>query len=258
MKLRLILSLILLLTFGCQIKSETVVTPPQSPTATVAGQPTPLKGGGDTVGGGNTIKKKPIEAYAKKIEKADVYKNRVLPLIEKLKTQFPRLAADFIHLSSHRVWYFIPVSLDKLKSTLIGMYSPEVDQTAVQDLNAVWFDANLFDEMTEENQGRLLIHELVMGVHLLEFKPKLDRCYAKAALELFNSDSASQDRYDEVTLQCRTNYQISVDQASHTFSLSPDDYDAIRKIVIELTDENPNWKLIRQIMDENKLRTYND
>lgn len=261
MRLSFILGLILLFNVGCQIKTETIVPaaqPVPPATVTIAGEPTQLKGGGDTVGGGNTIKKKPIEAYAKKIDRTDAYKNRVLPLIEKLKTQFPRLAADFIHLSNHRVWYFIPVSLDKLKSSLIGTYSPEVDQTAVQDLNAVWFDSNQFNEMDEESQGRLLIHELVMGVHLLEFKPKLDRCYAKAALDLFNSDSVSQDHYDEDTTQCRINYQIGIDQTSHSFSLSTDDYDAIRKVVIELTDDNPNWKLIKQIIDENKLRSYND
>ncbi len=231
----------------------------QSPTdPVVKPQVSDLKGGGDTVGGGNTIKKKPIEAYAKKVSQSEAYQLKVSPLIEKLKVAYPRLAADFIHLTNNRVWYFIPVSLDKIKSALIGTYSPEVDQTAVQDLNAVWFDSNLFDEMEPTEQGRLIIHELVMGSHLLEFKPRLDRCYAKAATNLFEKSNEAVASYDSDRESCKKNYLYGVDQISHQFSISTDDYNIIRKIVIELTSDDPDFKQVKMLIEENKIRQYSD
>lgn len=246
------------LTWFASCERNITVPATSSPAPVIVVQGNDLKGGGDTVGGGSTIKKRPLESYAKKLEKVDAFKLKVVPLIEKLKTEYPRMAADFIHLSNNRIWYFIPASLDKIKSAVIGTYSPEVDQTAVQDLNAVWFDSNLFDEMEIEDQARLIIHELVMGTHLLEYKPRLDRCFAKATLNLFTVNEKSTAAYDEEVHTCKDNYLIGVDQTSHKFTLTNDDYDVIRKIVIELTSDEPNWKQIKQIVEDNKLRSYND
>lgn len=256
MKKLIILTLSLVQFASCEKNLSTPAN--SSPAPVITAQGNDLKGGGDTVGGGSTIKKRPLESYAKKLEKVDAYKLKVVPLIEKLKMELPRMAADFIHLSNNRVWYFIPASLDKIKSAVIGTYSPEVDQTAVQDLNAVWFDSNLFDEMEKEDQARLIIHELVMGMHLLEYKPRLDRCFAKAALNLFTVSEKSAAIYSDEIQNCKNNYLIGIDQTSHKFTLTNDDYDVIRKIVIELTSDEPNWKQIKQIVEDNKLRSYND
>ncbi len=260
----LIYSLLYVLTFaGCQMKLERVApaTPTANDTKTTTVKPqggSSVQGGGDTVGGGSIIKFKNMESYAKKVQSLNSFNLVVKPLVEKLKVQFPRLAADFIHLVNERTWYFIPTALDKIKSELIGTYTPSVDQAALQDLNQVWFDSTLFDQMESEEQGRLIVHELVMGAHLLEFTPRVERCYAKAALNLFEFTADAQTHYADAAHDCKKNYGVGVDQVSHQFSLSAEDYMGIRKVVIELISENPNWSEVKQILEDFKLRDYND
>ena len=215
-------------------------------------------GGGDTVGGGSTINKKPIESNAVKVVETPAYQLRVHPLIEKMKVHYPRLAADFIHLASRRTWYFIPASLEDISSKILGTYS-KTDQAALQDLNAVWFNSKLYQEMQLADQGDLLVHELVMGVRLLEFKSRYERCLAKAALLLFEVQIEPENKHAGATLACRNNYAVSDPfNQQQKFTIGSDDYNAIRNIVIELISVEPNWTQIRQIIEEYNVRDHSD
>lgn len=244
-------NILLLLAFlagfsSCQKQSS-------SPTPAPDVDITNARGGGDSVGGGSTINKKPLEAYAKTADQLPAYKSVVVPLLEKIELNYPRLAADFIHISQRRTWYFIPVALDSIASQ-IGAHS-RTDQAALQDLGAVWFDSTIYDSMLEPDQGMLLVHELVMGARLLNFKSRQDRCFAKAALKLFKADA---DGYRNEINICRQTYPVSDDFGAPKFSPGQIDYDVIRKIVIELSKEAPDFNEVSHLIEDNGVRDYND
>ncbi len=97
-----------------------------------------------------------------------------------------------------------------------------------------------------------------MGVRLLEYKSRYERCLAKAALLLF-ATSGEENQHTEATLACRKNYAISDPfNQQQKFTVGADDYNAIRKIVIELISTEPNWAEVRQIIDDHKVRDHSD
>lgn len=242
-KLKYFILLVLFLA-GCQQGSSS------NPDVKING----AQGGGDTVGGGSTIGNKPVEYYAKKPDEVKAYNELVVPLIESLKVGYPRLAADFIHLAQRRTWYFIPVPLENISSQILGTHS-DSDQAAIQDLGSVWFDAKIFNAMESKEQAMLLTHELVMGVRLLMHKSRQDRCFAKAALNLFGADT---EKYWVEVDSCRKTYPLNDDIGAPKFIPGQINYDIIRKIVIELSSAHPNFREVTHLIEDNSVRDYND
>ena len=111
-----------------------------------------------------------------------------------------------LHIAVARSWYMVPVTLNKLPSERIGVSFP-TDQFAVQNLYEVWLDKNLFATMPAQDKATLLVHELVMGVRLLQYTDNLDQCLAKATADLF--DPSRHDVYLTERKNCfADNYSV--------------------------------------------------
>jgi hypothetical protein len=172
----LILITFLITLLGCQppkeIIRETVVVSDRS------------KGGTDQVGGGVAIDGAVLESWIRNIAKETSYTKKIEPLIQKLSLTYPELAADLYHISHQRDWYLVPGKLEAISQKILNTYA-RTDQIALQDVNKIWIDNKLFEVMNEDNQAILILHELIIGVRLLQHKHKQDRCIAKAAMLLF-------------------------------------------------------------------------
>jgi hypothetical protein len=212
-------------------------------------------GGVDDAGGGNGIDGKPLDEFIdRNFAKRPVYKNIVTPIIEKLKIGFPELAADFVHLTNRRDWYFVPGELEKIPNQILGAYA-KLDQYALQDTRKVWIDNLSYEKMNERSQGILLLHELMMGVRLLKYKHKQDLCIADSTVLLFDIDGIN--KYKESFKKCVSTYPflegISKDES---FQLDKDDYELIRRIVSFLILEEIDYDELRHLIKDYKVRIY--
>lgn len=152
-------------------------------------------GTGDS-GGGNAIDLKMLESYI--IDPADlqVVKDLVLPALtntqrdEKTmsfagtnkeksevdaKQEAIKSVSDFFKI---KTWYLAPVSLKSLPKEALGVEftANELQQIAIQTENEIWIDSRLFDKMSREEQARLIMHEVVMSMYLLNFYTIEDYC----------------------------------------------------------------------------------
>ena len=98
-------------------------------------------------------------------------------IIENLQKTYPPFAADFAHLLLERRWYFMPGELNKIPVERIGVSFP-VDQIALQSLGEIWVNDKLFAAMEFQDRELLIVHELVMGIRLMEFQSSYDKCIA--------------------------------------------------------------------------------
>lgn len=211
------------------------------------------QGGTDNTGGGNGIEGKPLDDYILSIRELSAFSNVVQPLINDLSQNYPELAADFYHLSIERDWYFVPTDLDQISKNILGIYA-RTDQIALQDLNKIMVDSNLFTEMKEHDQAILLVHEIVMGIRLLKFKHTQDLCMAKAARILVIENASS--KYADQKKKCRETYPFIPGTQSEKFSLNSDDYDFIRKLVKKITAPEINYPELKSLIEDNKFRNY--
>lgn len=213
-------------------------------------------GGTDSTGGGNGLKGRPLDSYIERnIEAKPYYTNYVLPLMKTLATSYPRLAADFYHITHQRDWYFMPTELEEISRNILGTYG-KTDQLALQDLNKIWIDSNKFDAMSEQDQATLVIHEIMMGVRLMKFKHKQDQCIAKSALAIF-SESPTKS-YNDLKKACRKTYPMITGIQKEKFDLNSNDYDLIRKLVSLLDRENPDVEEVKDLIETSNYRNYND
>lgn len=244
------LFLVFSLFFGCQPQKETVKE------TVILSDRSNQTGGVDEAGGGSGINGKPLDEFIdRQFDKKNAYAKIVVPIIQKLQTGFPELAADFIHLTQRRDWYFVPGQLDKIPQVVLGAYA-KYDQYALQDTNKVWIDDIEYKIMNERSQGILIVHELVMGVRLLKYKHGQDRCIANITKILFEENGA--DKYKLAFKQCVIQYPI-IDGVSkdQSFKLNNDDYELIRRIVSFLIQDEIDYDEVRYLIKSNNIRDYN-
>jgi len=207
-KLLLSLGLLALLT-ACVEKIETrVVEPAAQPV------PSPMSGGGDS-GGGNSYLGKPLESYIRKPMDLPAFKNTVQRI---LKEAIPDIRSPMTYVLDAKVWYFVPGPLSALPANQIGSVVA-TDQAALQDFKQVWIDLDLFEKMSEADQGKLILHEVLMGFKLLKFESLRITCFAVR----FN--------YPEFSTECQTQPNVQTGKPSDLTVL---DYAEIRQMTDQL------------------------
>lgn len=211
------------------------------------------QGGTDSTGGGNGVKGKPLDDYILNLTEIPAFTNLVQPLIKDLSQNYPALAADFYHLSIERDWYFVPTNLDQISKSILGVYA-RTDQMALQDLNKIMIDTNLFEQMQERDQAILLIHEIVMGIRLLKYKTTQDLCMAKAARALVLENNHT--KYESLKRKCRETYPFLPGTQNEKFTLNSQDYDFIRKLVKKITAPVINYAELKSLIEDNRFRDY--
>lgn len=171
----------------------------------------PTAGGTGDSGGGNLYKGKPLESYIKKPADLSAYKNLVQRVVDAAipDIQFPMKA-----ILETKAWYFVPGPLSALSSSQIGSVVP-TEQAALQNFTQIWIDQDLFANMNETDQAKLLLHEILMGFKLLKFESPLVDCYD------LNYGSTSAHRS-----KCESLPQGKQGKVS---DLTPNDYDDIRQ-----------------------------
>ena len=240
--------IIMTLFFSCS-KNVTIIQSPEQ----VSNRNEVNQGGTDSTGGGNGINGKPLDDYILNIRKIPAYKNLIIPLIEKLRLNYPELAADFYHISIERDWYFVPISLDKISKNNLGIYAP-TDQIALQDLNKIMIDSQLFDTMTEQDQYLLIVHEIIMGIYLIKYQKTQDFCKAESAKIIVSENNY--ELYEKSKKKCRELYPFIPGTKNEKFSLSSNDYDFIRKIVRKVTNTDVDFYELKSIIEDNYFRNY--
>lgn len=197
--------------------------------------------GGTDSGGGNGINGHNIEDYAVNIQKDESFREHVLPLILKIAETHPRFASDMIHITAERTWYKIPVALNTLEASQIGISfgDKQLQQFALQNLKSVWINTGHYNKFeTNESRARLLLHEILMGIRLMKLKNSLDNCYSEVAI--LKLDEGQQDRYQKQRDSCSATYIFSSSDpvllkgVNSKLDLTGDDYDNIRNLGVML------------------------
>jgi hypothetical protein len=161
------ISLVLLV--GCQGKNPWSVSETNTPES---GTPT-SKGTGDS-GGGNLYQGKPLESYLQKPQNLPAFQNHLKAIVE---AAIPDIQFPMLFLLDAKPWYFVPGPLQNLPESKIGSVV-STDQGALQDLDQVWIDLDLFNKMSESDQAKLILHEVLMGFKLLKFEAPKNACFA--------------------------------------------------------------------------------
>jgi hypothetical protein len=234
--LRFLILLVAFAGWGCQPQKEVIREPAPFNDNKL---PDLKSGGGSDTGGENGIGCSatkacaPLESFKENISEKPEYAEFILPIISKLSEVFKPLAADLIHLAAERRWYFVPVELQKLPSRWIGV-GFESDQVALHKKHEIWITTLLYDQMTAKNKAIVLLHELVMGVRLMEYQNDLDHCLAKAAINLTYSGGLSDYNYAR---------QVCMHDAGpapldpHEIRLDDEDHSNIRDLTMILIDK---------------------
>lgn len=131
-------------------------------------------GTGDS-GGGNTYKGRPLDSYILDPHSLRVTQEILAQKINSLRTLNPEFATVLSHILDHRYWYFLPGPLSALPKEKIGS-AVAIDQAALQDLQSIWIDSDLFDKMSPADQATLMMHELVMGAQFVKYQPLFRQC----------------------------------------------------------------------------------
>ena len=175
-------------------------------------------------GGGNTRNGKPLESYIVKPTSLSAYQKLLQPLIEQIQHRDLYLG-DILNWSLDKTWYLVPGPLNTLSQDQIGSAIPS-DQAALQDFRAIWIDSDLFSKMTERDQARLLLHEVLMSIKLLRFESAQNQCL-----------SLMEGWEENFKAEC---YSYPTNLNGKPSSLLPSDYDNIRKTVIALENIDVN------------------
>lgn len=105
---------------------------------------------------------------------------KIKEILVNLGKNIPELAGDLHHVLTDRALYMIPINLKKLSSEEIGVFF-STEQAAMQNLKSIYFNRVIFDRMEEQDQVFLSVHEMVMGVRLMQFQSKMNICFAETA-----------------------------------------------------------------------------
>ena len=237
-KSNLILAVVFTVLSGCQPPGQTTASggavkiQGTNPGSAGGGS---MQGGTDNAGGGNAIENQTLDSFIQPLAQHEAYQKIVLPIINELSVKYPRLAADFYHIATNRDWYFLPIELQEISRNILGTYAT-TDQVALQDLNKLWINSKIFNQMELRQQGILIVHEIIMGIRLMKYKDRQDRCIAKAGLFMIssNSEEVKENQYKEEKKFCRKTYPIVYGIQDTGFKLNKDDYDLIRKLVAKI------------------------
>lgn len=241
---------------GCDNKKEIVVERHFVQQGNALPAPSQIEhvDGGVDGGGGNGVEGKPLESYRRDISTISGYSLLYDKVILPLRTKLPHLAADLLHVGSERSWYLIPVRLNRIPSFKIGV-NFKTDQLAIQNLSEIWLDEQLYPA-NQVDQAALLLHELLMGVRLIEFQNSLDQCLADIAI--MKLDPANQGAYQANRVACFKKNRHSAEIGDtigirKPIRLIDDDYETIRILGRRLledigtldADELESWMVIR-------------
>ncbi|MFZ4404981.1 MAG: hypothetical protein ACOYOK_12830 [Pseudobdellovibrionaceae bacterium] len=232
---------------GCQLKSEHIIeyTPVNkgTPGAEVLQSPSNEDGGYHS-GGGHGVDGKPLEFYRQSLF-SKVEFGPIKDLILLLHQQAPGFAAALQHIADERSWYFIPIELNKIPEPVIGN-GFQLEQLALHKRKEIWISAPFYNLMTAAQKQDLLIHELVMGVFLLQYQDKLDQCLSQtAAYSILNE----LDQKKLARKKCYSNYGLNLTDRGQTLTLTDDNYTSIRFLSHQLLhqytqinfEEFPMW-----------------
>lgn len=215
-----------------------------------------LEYGGIDGGGGNGIEGKPLESYQISLADIEEFDTHIIPMIESLKRSFPELASDMVYLSKERLWYFVPVALNKIPSFKIGTFF-QTDQIAIQSRSEIWVDERLYLKMDTESRVQLLVHELLMGVKILEASSSLEKCFVEGAL------LESEKAYKAHRSSCMGRYSVNSDlnglfKSDSVLKISEDDYAFIRRLTMTLLDsqEEIDSEDLKDRMEISGFRVY--
>ncbi|WP_413583308.1 hypothetical protein [Bdellovibrio sp. HCB288] len=202
--------------------------------------------GGTDSGGDNGVQGRNIEDYAVNIQKEANYLQFVLPIITKLAETHPRFASDMVHIANERTWYMVPVELKALRASQIGLkFADEsVQQFALQNLRSIWINTKYYNAFeSPESKGRLILHEILMGVRLMKLKSEVDNCYSSIAL--LKLDATKIKAYQKGREECATTYMFGRKDAfavvpgqNPDLELTNHDYDGIRELGVHLWNRN--------------------
>ncbi len=197
------------------------------------------EGGADT-GGGAGANGRMLENYRVRIYETPEFKTHVQPLIDQIGKSEPQFAAELMHIAMHRQWYIIPTDLGKIPpSDMVAAISGKnVEQLAVQTEAEVWIDRRAYGPMPAKERKELIVHELVMGVRLMEYQSSFDQCLAAATVQLIKQEpkvysdmkrSCSLERLRDAT----QNHNLTKKQ----IRLNNKDYNVVRGVTIQLLNE---------------------
>lgn len=203
-------------------------------------EPSPLQnrnsGGADT-GGGAGVSGRMLEEYRTDITEIPEFTNYIEPLIQKIADKDLKMAADLTHIAVDRNWYILPTDLTKIPpSEMVASISKDrVQQIAIQTEAEVWIDQRSYGEFPTGGRVGLFVHELVMGVRMMQYQDDYDQCLAEAAISLVKKNK---DEYAERRRKCAIKRLEHAGVGSGLVyrkrKLSNEDYDAVRNVTISL------------------------
>ncbi len=158
---------------GCQAKDGT--TPVAQASATGTSDPRSVDGTTDS-GGGNGVMEKVYESYAINPYGLPAYSQHLQKLFDSLEKAIP--GAGFKAWLVAKTWYIAPLELKKIDKSILGLsfIDSETEQLAIQKPNSIWIKKDVFDRMTTGAQADLILHEYVMIMYLMKFKPYSTIC----------------------------------------------------------------------------------
>ncbi|MBO9666056.1 MAG: hypothetical protein J7501_04525 [Bdellovibrio sp.] len=126
-------------------------------------------GTGDGGGGGNGVNGKVYEAYIVDPSTLKAYNDFVAPILQKLELTFMYKA---------KTWYIAPHKFKPLSKDVLGLAftADETEQLAVQTSREIWINSEAFEKMSGEEQGKLILHEILMSTYFLKFKNSREWC----------------------------------------------------------------------------------
>lgn len=159
---------------GCQAKEGISPNPQHLPVP--PSNSNPKADGTSDTGGGNGVMEKVYESYAKNPYLFPAYGSHLEKLFNNLEKALPR--AGFKAWIIAKTWYIAPVELKKIDKEILGLsfIDTETEQLAVQKPNSIWIKKEVFDRMDSESQADLILHEYVMIMYLMKFKPYSTIC----------------------------------------------------------------------------------
>lgn len=177
-------------------------------------------------GGGNGVMEKVYESYAKNPYLLPAYNLHLKNLFDNLEKALP--GAGFKAWLLAKTWFIAPVELKKIDKQVLGLsfIDTETGQYALQKLNSVWIKKAIYDGMDSNAQADLILHEYVMIMYLMKFKPYSVIC------KMINSKN------------CQNLESIDKLWAPEPLrALNEKDYDNIRSVTAWLKDRRDNDSL---------------
>lgn len=143
-------------------------------------------------GGGTGIDGKVFESYIVDPTKLEAFEKIVAPTLLNLLNEKGERDGSFLKIFKWRTWYIAPVELDKIDKGSLGVsfMKNETQQIARQSMKNVWIDKRIYDKMSLQDQGDLLLHEFVMSVYFIRFMSIGDLC-AMAIMAKEGSDCST-------------------------------------------------------------------